>query len=129
MAGKPAIQVTGAKELRRALKRMGADLADLKEINLEAARRVADRAAQRAPFRTGRLQRSIKARATKASGSVTAGGRLIPYAGPIHFGWPRHNINPQPFIYEALDDRRIEVVALYEKRVGDLVERVGRETP
>jgi hypothetical protein len=124
------VEVEGAKELRRALKRMGDDLADLRAINLEAAQAVADQARERVPVASGRLRGSIKPRATKTRGYVTAGNnRLVPYAGPIHFGWHRRHIVPQPFLFDALDERRDDIVRKYQARVGDLVERVGRETP
>lgn len=124
------IQVTGAKELRRALKRMDADLKDLTRINKSAAEIVARTARERAPVLTGRLRNTIKVGATRTRGTVSAGNRgNVPYAGPIHFGWPQRNISPQPFIYDALDERRSEVVELYQTRVADLVTRVGRETP
>jgi hypothetical protein len=131
MAGKPTarIQVEGAVELRRALKRMGADLKDLTKINREAAEVVAGDARSNAPRLTGKLAGSIKGRATKTRATVTAGSRFIPYAGPIHFGWPARNISPQPFLYDAIDRRRDEVVRKYQERVGELVVRVGRETP
>jgi hypothetical protein len=130
MAGtKPGIEVTGAKELRKALKHMGADLADLTATNRAAAEQVAERARDHAPRRSGRLAKTIRARASKTKASVIAGSAAVPYAGPIHFGWHRRHIVPNPFLYDALDERRGEVVAAYSKRVGDLVERVGRETP
>jgi hypothetical protein len=129
MAAGPRVEVTGAKELRRALKHMGADMKDLTRINRAAAEDVAKHARDRAPRRSGRLAKSVKARATRSAGRVQAGSRLVPYAGPIHFGWHRRHISPQPFIYDALDERRSEVVDLYEKRVAELVVRVGRETP
>jgi len=128
-AGKPAIQVTGAKELRSALKRMGADLSDLRAINLSAAKVVAADAKARAPRRSGALANSIRPLATRTTGSVAAGRTMVPYAGPIHFGWPARNIEPQPFLYEALDNRSGEVVQKYEDEVARLVTRVGRETP
>jgi hypothetical protein len=129
MAAPARVQVTGAKELRKALKHMDADLKDLTKINKAAAEDVAREARSIVPRRSGRLQKAIKSSASRASGKVAAGSRLVPYAGPIHFGWRRRNIEPQPFIYDALDERRDEVVARYEKEVADLVERVGRETP
>jgi hypothetical protein len=43
------------------------------------------------------------------------------YAGPIHFGWPARNIQPNPFIYEVLDGRRQEVYALYADRISQLI--------
>jgi hypothetical protein len=51
------------------------------------------------------------------------------YAGVIHFGWPRHNIEPQPFLYDALDKRFDEVTKLYELRIAALVQKLDRETP
>lgn len=129
MAGKPAIQVTGAKELRAALKHMSADLRDLTKINKEAAEIVAETSRDLAPVLTGDLRDSTRATATKAKGIVAVGGRAVPYAGPIIFGWPRRNIAPNPFIYDAADKRKDDVVGLYEKRVAALVIRVGIETP
>lgn len=123
------IQVTGAIELRRALKRMGADLKDFTKINKEAAEIVAKEGRGRAPRLTGRLAKSVRAGANQKAGYVMAGNRTVLWAGPIHFGWPRRNISAQPFLYDALDARKGEVIRKYEDRVGDLVQRVGRETP
>jgi hypothetical protein len=128
--GQPdVIKVEGLKELSRALKRMEGNVQDLTAVNRDAAGLVASRAMSRAPVRSGRLKKSIRAGASKSRGYVAAGRKLVPYAGPIHFGWHRRHIVPNPFIYEALDERHDEVVAKYEKEIGDLVRRVGRETP
>jgi hypothetical protein len=129
VAGKPAVKVTGAREFRAAMKHMSADLSDLTAINKAAASTVATEARNRAPVLTGRLAGSIRAGATRTRGYVKAGGRSIPYAGPIHFGWPRHNIEPQPFIFAALDDRRTEIIDKYEAHIEALVLKVERETP
>jgi len=32
---------------------------------------------------------------------VQAGRASVPYAGPIHWGWPARNIEPQPFLTDA----------------------------
>ncbi len=128
-AGKARVQVTGAREFRAAMKKMGADLSDLTAINKAAAQKVADTARGRAPVLSGRLRGSIRAGATRTRGTVKAGTNGIPYAGVIHFGWPRHNIEPQPFIYDALDERKGEVIDAYEAHIEALVLKVGRETP
>lgn len=129
MAAPARVQVTGAKELRSAMKRMGADLKDLTRVNKAAAEVVADTARRRVPVLTGRLRKTLRAGATQRTGTVSAGSRLVPYAGPIHFGWPERNIEPQPFIYDALDERKGAVVELYEKRVEELIRKLDRETP
>jgi len=129
MAGKPAIKVSGAKEFRAAMKRMGADLSDLTAINKAAAETVAHQSRLYAPRLTGRLEGSIRPGATRTRGYVKAGNGGIPYAGVIHFGWPRHSISPNPFLYDALDDRKAEVIERYEAHIEALVEKVARDTP
>jgi hypothetical protein len=109
---------------------MDHSVSDLTKVNRKAAQPVYDRAREIVPRRSGRLARSIKVRATARTAHVQAGKTgLVPYAGPIHFGWRRRNIEPQPFLYGALDDRRQEVADVYANYVGDLVERLDRETP
>ena len=128
-ARQTGVKVTGAAELRRALRRMGDDLADLKAVHREASEMVAGEARSGAPVLTGRLRKTIRSGATKTRAYVSAGRKAVPYAAPIHFGWPARNIEAQPFLYDASDAKAEDVAALYIKRVDELVRRVGRETP
>lgn len=127
------IEVEGAKETRRKLRDLEGGLKDLKAAHKEAAELVAKQAAFLVPVRKGRLQASIRASGTQREGVVRAGTARVPYAGPIHFGWPtRPNkqrgwrggpIRPQPFIYDAMDRRIGEVLRVYEDRVEELIRR------
>lgn len=126
MAGKPPaeIAVVGLAELSRLFRAAGGDLSEeLREANKAAAEVVAAEARGRVPRRSGRLAKSIRATGGVRVAAVRAGGARMPYAGPIHFGWPAHNIRPQPFLYDAADDRRTEVIAVYEKNIADLIDR------
>ena len=125
----PKVQVQGATELRRALKRAGDDMSDLKAIHREAADKVRGEAKARVPVVSGELGASIRSGATKTKGYVAAGRKLVPYAGPIHFGWPARNIEAQPFLYDALDDRREQIVGLYQHKVDVMIRRIDAETP
>lgn len=119
------IRVEGLAQLRTKLKALDGGLDGLlKSVNLEAANLVKDAAKARAPKRTGRLAASIRASGTKTQAVVRVGGSQIPYAGPIHFGWAKHNIKPQPFLFDALDDRRPEVIARYELGIAKLEREV-----
>lgn len=123
MTDKPVIKVEGLARLSRQLKALDQGLdKETTVINRAAAELVAETARTKVPRRTGRLGASIRAGATKRTASVRAGGARVPYAPPIHWGWPSHNIAPQPFLYEALDARKAEVIYLYEKRIKALVE-------
>ena len=51
------------------------------------------------------------------------GGKEVPYAGPIHFGWPARRIKPQPFFYDAIDGRRDEIKDRYEKLAQEITRR------
>jgi hypothetical protein len=127
--GKAGVEVEGAKELRKALKRMDGRLDDLKDTHKAAAEIVAAAARPLVPVRTGALLSSLRTDRRASGASVLAGRSRIPYAGVIHFGWPGHNIEPQPFLYEALDARREEVAEAYDRKIGELVRRLDREAP
>lgn len=123
--GKGALQIEGLREVTRDLRALGVDLKeDMKETHRRAGDIVASAAKPLAPVKTGRLAATIASSPTQYQGRVRAGrGQSVPYAGPIHFGWPARRIKPQAFIYEALDGRREEVLQTYERRVNDLIEK------
>ena len=123
------IQVEGLKELRKALKTLegeGKDSlkAEIKATNKAAADIVAASARLGVPVKSGRLRDSIRTSGTIRAGVVRAGKSKVPYAAPIHFGWPKRHIAPKPFLYEARDKRAGEVVELYVQRVEKLLEEV-----
>ena len=120
------------------LRRFGEEAkAEVKEVNAEAAKLVEKRAKQIVPVRSGALQRSIRSSGQLGKGVVRAGGRGVPYAEPIHWGWPTRPRRPwgtpgrtgggpfgkQPFLTDALDDERREIVKLYEREL----ERLARK--
>jgi HK97 gp10 family phage protein len=119
-----AQQIDGLKELQRDLKKLGDDAKnDMKPAHMKAAELVVMGAKRYVPYRTGRLLESLRPFARQKAGVVRAGSASVPYAGPIHFGWPARRIKPQPFIYDALDQRRAEVVNIYAERMGELINK------
>ena len=99
-----------------------------------AAKVVAERGVDLAPVRSGNLRDTIRAAGQQAFGVVRAGNRGdVPYAAPVHWGWgTRPNwakgwrggpIAPNPFLYDALDDRRDEVVETYERALALVIDK------
>lgn len=127
MAGEH-IEVEGLKELQRALRRAkDEDLKKaLKSSNKAAAQDVADEAQNIVPVKSGKLLESIKAGVELKSGYVKAGSGRVEYAGPIHFGWRSRNIEPNPFLYDALDNRREAIFAEYERDIDKITDRLNR---
>lgn len=96
------LRVIGGRNLRRTLAKAGIDLAELKATNAKVAGIVATRGRGMAPVGpTGRLAGSVRPSGTKTQAVVRAGFARVPYAGPIHWGWPKRNIEAQPFLSEA----------------------------
>ena len=127
LEGRGAQQIDGLKEVNAALRSMSkASRDDMKETHKKAAAIVIDGAKRFVPVRTGRLAASIRDGSTQRMGRVRVGSASVPYAGPIHFGWPARAIKPQPFIYDALDGRRDEVVRVYVRRIDSLTVKYFR---
>lgn len=115
----PTIEVRGARELRAAIRRAeSTELRDeLKTANRDAAEIVAYTAQTIVPVKTGRTLESIRASGTQAAGIVRAGRASLPGVGPVHFGWPAHGIEPNPFLYDAADARVDEVLTKYQAAI------------
>ena len=122
------LRIEGAREVARSMKDLDIDTkTELKPVHLRAAQIIADAAAEKAPARTGRLRNSVRAAARVTGGRVAFGGGRgrfgIEYGGPIHFGWVARRIRPQPFVYDVLDRRRMEVLTVYQNEMQKLIKK------
>ncbi|RGU31637.1 HK97 gp10 family phage protein [Bifidobacterium pseudocatenulatum] len=122
--GNGYIQLKGASELARGLKQAGADLKDLKAVNREAAQIVVPEAKSLAPNKSGRLAASIRAGATQKAGVVRVGTKKVPYAGPINYGWPKHNIKATYFANKAAKNTEPQWTQLYADAVQKIINRI-----
>ena len=48
----------------------------------------------------------------------------MPYAGPIHWGWPAHHIEAQPFLSDAAKATEPQWRSEYMKAVEDALAQV-----
>lgn len=119
------VRVDGLPALRRELRALAGDVDDLKDANAAAARIVAAAAAARAPHRTGRLAASIRGNRAVSRATVLAGGARLPYAGPVHYGWPAHHIEANPFVTDAAEATEPIWLAVYTGAVQTAVDHVG----
>jgi hypothetical protein len=117
-----SLEIEGLRKVQKAMKNFSDDSRnDMKETHRKAGQIVVDGAARFVPVRSGALLASLKSSPTQRQGRVRVGSAAVPYAGPIHFGWPARHIQPNPFIYEVLDGRRQEVYSLYSERISQLI--------
>lgn len=127
------IKVKNLKEITKALKAIGVPNEAVKAAGKESAEAVMTEARSLVPVRSGKLRDSIRL-ASNARGrvSIQAGNNRtsksgVPYANPIHWGWFRRNIKPNPFFAKALGLKRDEVYQNYFAQMSKLIESESRK--
>lgn len=119
-----AVEVEGLKELRRTLKKAGGDVNDLKLANRHAAESIKPIAAGLAPKVSGRLVGTLRVGATQKAGLLRSGRKLVPYAGPIHWGWPARGIRPHPYMTAAATNNEHIWMKAYLDEVDRAIKKV-----
>ena len=127
MAVQPGVKVKNLREINKALAAIGVPKEAVKDAGKDSGELVANEARSLVPVRTGNLRNSIRVGAT-ARGKITvlAGNNrtsksAVPYANPIHWGWFKKHIKPQPFFVRALGYTRSEIYDNYFKQMEKLI--------
>ncbi|MFJ7419780.1 hypothetical protein ACIQXD_14360 [Streptomyces uncialis] len=75
-------------------------------------------------YRPGKLAKSVKVVASANSAAVKAGtAARAPYAGAIHFGFPRRGIKPNRFLYRAMARNSEQVSETYEREISAVLRK------
>lgn len=115
----------GLRSFIKQLESLGADVTDLKAAFNRIGNIVAQEARQLVPVRSGRLAASIRPSTQKNAATIRVGSAAVPYAGPIHFGWPARNIQQNVFLYNASAAKRDEVVNTLKEELDRLIAQLG----
>ena len=113
---RPAVEVVGLSRLARTMKRAALDVQELKDLNRAAA--------GAAPRRSGRLAADIRTAGTQRAGIVRVGRASLPYAGPIHWGWPARRIAAQPFAADAARKTEPVWTEIYLAGITRIIEKI-----
>jgi hypothetical protein len=133
-----AVAISGHTELLKLLKEVGTPDEAIKEANLEIGNLVVNTAKATAQFKytsaayrkktKGRLLKTVRASGAGGRATIMAGMKSVPYAGPIHWGWfydknwfIQKNIEPNPFLANALGYKRDEIIATYSRNIEKLI--------
>ena len=123
MSDTSGIKVKGLRSSIKALQAIGVDPAEIKLAGNEAGEIVAREARNLVPVRSGRLRNTIRASRALNKVTVSAGNNgKVPYANPIHWGWFKRNIKPQPFFTKARGITRDEVYQNYYRSLDRLIQ-------
>lgn len=118
------VQVEGLARLNRTLTKFGTDMQNLKAAHVRVAQYVIAAAKPTAPRRTGRLAGDMRAANTKNKAAVYVGRASIPYAGPIHYGWPARNITAQPWLLTTIHNTEPAWLSMYMTEVDHALAQV-----
>jgi len=115
----------GDEELVRAMHAAQERLRDMTAQYAFTGKVIVAAARRKAPKQTGRLAGSL--RAAPEGQQVQVGSPLV-YAPVIHYGWPAHNIEPQPFLDEAAEETQDEWMREFIRELDAIVEMMGAST-
>ena len=122
MSDTSGIKVEGLKDLNKALRLIGIPAKEMNAAAKRAGQVVLRESVTLVPVRTGALRNSIKLSATTKGISIRAGNEgKVRYANPIHWGWFKRHIKPQPFFTKALGYTRQEIYENYYREVDALI--------
>jgi hypothetical protein len=124
-ASKTGVRVEGVRELQTALRKVGAEAADIKSVHLEVASLLVPGVAGRTPVRTGALAESWRAAATKGRARITSSER---YAAMVEYGVPERGIEPARMVRDTVDDSHAEILETYERGLERVARGVGFDT-
>jgi len=122
MSNASGIKVKGYKASIKALQEIGVPAAEIKAAGTAAGELVAAEARTLVPVRTGTLRDTIRVSKALNKVSISAGNSgKVPYANPIHWGWFKRHIRPNPFFAKALGITRTEVFNTYYAQINKLI--------
>lgn len=129
MSGRgPVTRVDGLARLARTLKGAGEELGDLKALNRAVGALVTPAARASAPIGPaagGHLAATVRYGATPRGVTIRVGGAARPYAGGIHWGWPRRRIAPNPWVYAAAERLEPSWTGIYRDGVARILSKVA----
>lgn len=120
----PVVQVDGRTQLVASMRAAGVNLKDLNAANKAAAEVATPAAVSAAPAVSGRLAGTGRAAGTRAAALIRFGSAAVPYAPVIHFGWSGHNIEPQPWAFQAAQSTEPQWTAVYEQEIEKILDTI-----
>lgn len=119
--GPVRLRVTGLSKTFRDLGKAGASTDDMKDLMHEVGMLVVN--AANPTQVTGRLASTIRAGRGKTKAVVRAGGARAPYAGVNHYGWPAHNIAPDPYLVNAVRSERADILDTLDHGIEEIMRK------
>jgi hypothetical protein len=119
-----AIRVEGVSRLVSTMRKAEVDVDELRDVTVAAGAIAAAAIRPLIPVRTGRLAASARSNRAARRSTVSVGRASLPYAGPIHWGWPARKIKGAEFGPRGLQAAEPAIHALYVAGIDRILDRV-----
>ena len=117
------ISIQGVKEVTDSLDKLARDLGSNIELNKELSTTLSQKASAMAPKLTGALASSVVGNPSAEKAQILAGSAAVPYAGVIEYGWPKKNIQAQPYLTTTVNNNLGYIVAKYENSITGIIKQ------
>ena len=117
------ISIQGVKEVTDSLDKLARDLGSNIELNKELSTTLSQKASAMAPKLTGALASSIVGNPSAEKAQILAGSAAVPYAGVIEYGWPKKNIQAQPYLTTTVNNNLGYIVAKYQNSITGIIKQ------
>lgn len=127
MADGISARVDGAAQLRRTLRKAGADMAQMREVHRRVGGvilPVARASAPVGPDLGGHIGTTIRIGASQAATTIRAGGKAMPYGGRLHWGWLRRGQKPNMWITRAAQSTESRWTQVYFDGITDIINSI-----
>ena len=142
-----SVRIEGLRQAIKQLESLGADKAELVELNFHAAETLKAAVSPLVPVYRGNrgenkqlyqyksggaLKASLRSSKAKGYAQVSMGNSRVVYANPIHWGWfedkewfIQKNIKPNKFLYRGLSKVLDKIMAEYDRDLQALFDKYG----
>lgn len=117
------VRITGLNKTILALKRLGVDANDLKEVMYGIGNKVVGDAKALTPVRTGALRESIRASKAQRKSVIRGGSARVPYASFVEFG-SVHN-TAEEMVTQAITANEQYAATKLDQELQSLINRYG----
>ena len=117
------ISIQGVKEVTDSLNKLARDLESNIELNKELSTTLSQKASALAPRLTGALASSVQGNPSAEKAQILAGSAAVPYAGVIEYGWPKKNIQAQPYLTTTVNNNLGYIVAKYQNSITGMIKQ------
>lgn len=123
-----AIKIVGLDKARSAFRRLGVPAKEMSQAAHNAGLIVLREANLIVPVKTGKLKRTLRSASLQRGVVVRAGNSRVPYANPIHWGWFRRHIMPNPFFAKVLGYKAEEIYQTYFEQINKALDKARTNT-